>query len=162
MRSVGLALSFSGLLAITQVTSAYAAPLTSLSAAAKPLERASRMRSDVTEVRWRGGWGIGAGLLAGALIGSAFAAPYYYEPYPAYDGYVYSYGPAAYYYPGYAYRPYWGGYGWGGGPRFYTTYGYGAAPWGYTIRPHWRNSYDWQPRPWRRHHHGVIRVHHRW
>ena len=41
--------------------------------------------SDVTAVRWgRGGfgWGIGAGILGGAIIGGALAAPYYgYGPY---------------------------------------------------------------------------------
>jgi hypothetical protein len=61
MRHVGLALSLSGMMAITPVASAYAAPLTSLSAAAKPLQRASSLQSDVTEVRWRGGWELEPG-----------------------------------------------------------------------------------------------------
>jgi hypothetical protein len=160
MRSLGLALSFSAVLAITPVAGACATPLTPLSAAAKPASHPSSIQGGVTEVRWRGGWGIGAGLLAGALIGSALATPYYYDPYPAYDGYGYAYGPAGYY-PRYAYTPYWGGYGWGAGPGVYMTYGYAPAPWGYTMRHHWRHSDGWQPRRWRHHHHGVIRTHHR-
>jgi hypothetical protein len=91
--------------------------------------------TQTTDVAWRGhrggwGWGgpavgIGAGLAAGALIGSAVAgAPYggYYYDDP---GYVYAqpyaydaapaYGPGYY---GYGYR------GWGYGPC-YTNEGYG-------------------------------------
>ena len=37
---------------------------------------------------WRGGWGWGWGLggfAAGAIVGSALAAPYYYAPYGYYD-----------------------------------------------------------------------------
>jgi hypothetical protein len=69
---------------------AIAAPVTSLSAAAKP----TAQESDVVQVRfgrWHGGWGgwhagrgFPAGALAGALIGAAIAAPYYgggYYPY---------------------------------------------------------------------------------
>jgi hypothetical protein len=43
---------------------------------------------------WRGGWGwgVGAGFLAGALIGGALARPYYYAPGPYY------YAPGPYYY----------------------------------------------------------------
>src|SRR5262249_46551723 len=52
----------------------------------------------VTEtVQWRGfGWGLGAGLVAGAIVGGALAAPYYY-PAPVYVAPppVY-YGPPAY------------------------------------------------------------------
>jgi hypothetical protein len=53
---------------------------------------------------WRGGWGPGpfvGGLVAGAVVGSALAAPYYY-PY----GYgPYPYGPCAW-------RTVWNGYRW--------------------------------------------------
>lgn len=48
--------------------------------------------TNVEAVRWgRGfGWGLGAGLLGGAIVGGALAAPYYYgEPYyypPAVSG----------------------------------------------------------------------------
>lgn len=54
--------------------------------------------SNVESVRWgrRGfGWGLGAGLLGGAIVGGALAAPYYY-------GEPHYYPPAAYgpgYYP---------------------------------------------------------------
>jgi hypothetical protein len=64
---------------------------------------------------WRGGNWIGpaVGFAAGAAIGSALAAPYYYDSYaysPGYDGYAY--GPA---YSGYAYAP---GYRYNA-PRYY-------------------------------------------
>jgi len=87
--------------------------------------------SQTTDVRWRGhggwGWGgpavgIGAGLAAGALIGSAVAgAPYggYYYDEPGYvyaQPYGYDAGPT--YYGTYGYR------GWGRGPC-YTDEGYG-------------------------------------
>src|SRR4029077_11523155 len=61
--------------------------------------------TNVETVRWgRGfGWGLGAGLLGGAIVGGALAAPYYYgEPY------YYSYGgpyPPAAYGPGYSPAP---------------------------------------------------------
>ncbi len=49
-------------------------------------------------VRWRGGYGygIGAGVAAGMLLGAGIAArPYYYDPYygPAYYGPPVAYGP---------------------------------------------------------------------
>jgi hypothetical protein len=74
------------------------------------------------DARWRG-WGGPAlgGFIAGALIGSAFARPYYGYGYPAYYGYgypaYYSYGYPAY---GYSYPPYYGY-----GDRNYFGY-YGA------------------------------------
>jgi hypothetical protein len=48
--------------------------------------------------RW--GWGVGAGLVAGAIIGGALASPYYYGPGPYYAApgpYYYGPPPAAYY-----------------------------------------------------------------
>jgi hypothetical protein len=58
---------------------------------------------------WRGGyWGPGAGFVAGALIGGALAAPYYYGGYP----YGYGYGYGSPYGPGCAWRRVWNGYGW--------------------------------------------------
>jgi hypothetical protein len=56
--------------------------------------------SRVETVRWgRGfGWGVGAGLLGGAIVGGALASPYYYGDYSE----PYYYPPAAYgpgYYP---------------------------------------------------------------
>jgi hypothetical protein len=66
---------------------------------------------------WHGGWGRGwgwggaavAGIAAGALVGAAVAAPYYYPP-PAYYGYA----PYPYYGYGYgcAWRTVWNGYAW--------------------------------------------------
>jgi hypothetical protein len=66
----------------------------------------------------RGGYGVGiaAGLLGGAIIAGALAAP----PYYSWPGY---YGPA--YYPGYYY-----GAGYYYGPRYY----YGPGP-SYVVSP---------------------------
>jgi hypothetical protein len=70
------------------------------------------------DARWRG-WGPALGGFAvGALIGSAFARPYY-----AYPSYGYGYGPAY----GYGYPAY---YSYGYGPAYYSYsyppyYGYG-------------------------------------
>ena len=58
------------------------------------------------DARWRGWWGPALGGFAvGALVGSAFARPYYGYGYPAYYGY--SYPP----YYGYGDRNYFGYYG---------------------------------------------------
>jgi hypothetical protein len=62
-------------------------------ASAMPVADALAIRSavpvGVETVQWRGwGWGLGAGFVAGAVVGSALARPYYY----------YGYDP--YYYPG--------------------------------------------------------------
>jgi hypothetical protein len=137
------ALSLSGALVLGNQVPVQAAPVTALSAAAKPDGPAGQ----VVQVRfggfhgggfhggwgggfhrgwgggWRGGgwhgggwgWGLG-GLAAGALIGAAVASssPYYWgDPYYAYGGY-----PVAYAAP--VYRPYYGPYWrrrviWGGG-----------------------------------------------
>lgn len=54
----------------------------------------------ITPVRWRGGWGVGAGFAAGALLGAGIAGaygPYYYGP--AYYGPPVVYGPPAAYGP---------------------------------------------------------------
>lgn len=51
--------------------------------------------SNVETVRWGGrGWGFGAGVAAGAIVGGALLAPRYYGPGPYY------YGPGPYYAPG--------------------------------------------------------------
>lgn len=77
--------------------------------------------SNVETVRFYGrgfGWEFGAGVLGGAIIGGALAAPYYY-------GYSPYYYPPAYYgapYPAYAVPP----PGYGPPPP-----GYGAPPPGY-------------------------------
>jgi hypothetical protein len=82
------ALTVLGVAAVSNVASAapFAAPLA--------IEKAAG--TGVETVWGRGfGWGVGAGLLGGAIIGGALAAPYYYgAPY---------YGPG--YYPPPAYGP---------------------------------------------------------
>jgi hypothetical protein len=74
------------------------------------------------DARWRGGWGPALGGFAvGALVGSAFARPYY--AYPSYGygyGPYYGYGYPAYYSYSYSYPPYYGY-----GDRTYFGY-YGA------------------------------------
>jgi hypothetical protein len=87
--------------------------------------------ANIEAVRWGGrgyGWGIGAGLLGGAIIGGALAAPYYYGPGPYY--------PPAYYAPG----PYYPapGYGPGPGPAAYGAPGGDAVA--YCSRKY--RSYD--------------------
>jgi len=83
------ALTVLGVAAVSNVASAvpFAAPLAIENAAG----------TDVETVWGRGfGWGVGAGLLGGAIIGGALAAPYYYRA-------PYYYGPG--YYPPPAYGP---------------------------------------------------------
>ena len=83
--------------------------------AASAIGAATLATSGSAEARW-GWWGPGAvfgGLAAGAIVGGALAAPYYYPygyyRYPAYYPYP-AYGP-------YPYRPcrvrnVWNGYAW--------------------------------------------------
>jgi len=124
---------------------ANAAPLTPMSAAAKP----QATSTDVVQARfggwgggwhgggwgrgWHGGgwgWGLGAAL-AGAAIGAAVTAPYW----GGYDPYYYDTG-----YPAYGY-----GYGY---PAY--TYSYAAVPAITVVRPAWRRHYGWYHRPyWR-------------
>ncbi|MBV8696430.1 hypothetical protein [Bradyrhizobium sp.] len=101
---------------------AVAAPVTALSAAAKPMAQ----RSEQIPVRfggWHGGWhggaGFAAGALAGALIGGAIAAPYYGGGY--YPSYGYGYSDPAYTYDS----------GWA--PEAYPSYG----------TYHWNPHYRW-------------------
>jgi hypothetical protein len=128
------ALSVSGAVVLGISAPAHAAPMTPLSAAATPAARAG----NAVQVRfgggfrggfggfrggfggWRGGYGWGGAALAGAVIGGALAAPYYYgSPYYGY-GYGYPYGysrvvvaPGYGYYGGYPYyRRAYGYYGW--------------------------------------------------
>jgi hypothetical protein len=101
-------------------------------AAASTIAVAAVATPTTADARW-GWWGGAAvlgGLAAGAIIGSAFARPYYgYGYYPAYGygGYyapAYSgyYAPAYGYYPAYsgyyAPRPYYGCWRWRGGYRY--------------------------------------------
>jgi hypothetical protein len=63
---------------------------------------------------WHGGWGWGGpavGFAAGALIGSALAAPYYYGGGYAPYGY-YGYAPYPYAGPTCVWRSVWNGYTW--------------------------------------------------
>jgi BA14K-like protein len=83
--------------------------------------------SSIERVGWGWGWGWGApaavagGLVAGALVGSALASPYYYRPwpyyYPYYPGPYYAPAPAGYYAPGYGSAP-------GGGAAAYCLQRY--------------------------------------
>jgi hypothetical protein len=87
--------------------------LTAMNASAMPVNAGLNTVAPgaVETVRWGGrgwGWGLG-GFAAGAIIGSAIAAPYYYGGgypygayYPAYPAYGYP-PPAAPYYGGPAY-----------------------------------------------------------
>jgi hypothetical protein len=82
---------------VASFTSATAAPVVD----ALAIKNAAAI--DVEQVQWRGfGWGFGAGLLGGAIIGGALARPYYYGPGPYYYG-----PPGPYYYgpPAPAYAP---------------------------------------------------------
>ena len=129
-RKIAVTLSLIAAMSLSAFAPANSAPLTALSAAAKPSDPA------VQQVRWGGwhgggwgggwGWGFGA-LAAGALIGGALAAATtpYYDPY--YYGYGYGY-PAYGYAPGYAYS--------------YPAYGY--------SRPYGAYAYH---RPYVRHRH---------
>jgi len=127
MRTLKLAtvLSVAGAMALVSAAPVRAAPITPLSAAAKP-----NTQNGVATIPvrwgggwgrwgggwgrgWGGGWGLGLGALAaGALIGSAIASPFtyggYYPSYgygyPGYDvGYGYGYGSPYGYSPSYSY-----------------------------------------------------------
>jgi hypothetical protein len=82
--------------------------LTALVAAAT-IAGAAMATSAPAEARWGGGWGWGlGGFAAGAIVGSALAAPYYYGGYP----YGYYGAPYPYYGPPCVWRRVWNGYGW--------------------------------------------------
>jgi len=97
------------------------APTASALPAAPGVALQNAVPSQIQTVRWgRGwGWGVGGGFVAGAIIGSALAAPYYYGPGPYYyGGGPYYYGPGPYYpapAPGYYDGPAAPAY-YGGGP----------------------------------------------
>jgi hypothetical protein len=85
--------------------------------------------TNTVDVRYYGyGGGLFAGLAIG-MIGAAVASQYYYPPYYSYPGAYYypryygyyprAYYGSGYYYPGYAYGPYYRSYGWYGGPALY-------------------------------------------
>lgn len=93
-----------------------------------PLALKSAIASNVENVWWRRGpgwgWGLGAGLLGGAIIGGALAAPYYY-----------GYGP---YYP----APYYGPGPYEGYPAPAPAYGPGPGPGGDAYCAQKYRSYD--------------------
>jgi hypothetical protein len=144
---IAAALSFAAAISLASLP-VQAAPLTALSAAAKP----AAQDSNFTQVRWGGwhgggiGFGIGA-LAAGALIGAAVTSPYYYGGYsPYYGGYSPYYAGYPAYYGGYSY-----GYPYGYSSAYYPSYSYSyyrPRYRHYAYRHHWRNSY------------GMYRVHH--
>jgi hypothetical protein len=79
--------------------------------AAASLAVAAVATSGPAEAWGRGGWGWGWGLggfAAGAIVGSALAAPYY-NPYGYYGYYGYGPYPPA---PACVWRRVWNGYGW--------------------------------------------------
>ena len=71
----------------------------------------------------RGWWGPAIGAFAvGAIIGSAFARPYYYGGY--YPSYSYGYASYGYGYPSYGYAPAYSGYAYAPRP-YYSCWRYG-------------------------------------
>jgi hypothetical protein len=142
--SRAMAVVVAGATAIAGALPASAAPVLTNTAAVK-----QALPGDVLDVRWRGGGGaFFGGLLAGGLIGAAFARPYYYGGYPYGYGYGYGYAPYAYgysypYYSSYGYGyPYGGGY-YGGGYYGGGYYGGGYGGWrGYGLRGYgWRGAH---------------------
>lgn len=140
-KSRAMAVVVAGATAIAGALPASAAPVLTNTAALK-----QALPGDVQDVRWRGGGGaFFGGLIAGGLIGAAFARPYYYG-YPGYyGGYGYGYAPYAY---GYSY-PYYSSYGYGypyGGSYYGGSYyggggGYYGGWRGYGLRGYgWRGA----------------------
>jgi hypothetical protein len=70
--------------------------------AATTIAVATMATSGTAEARWWGPGPVVGGFVAGAIVGSALAAPYYY-PYGYYG--PYPYGPCVW-------RTYWNGYRW--------------------------------------------------
>ena len=104
-----LRVGIAGALALSTVAPAAAAPVLTLAAAVR-----DAVPDRVTEVRWRRGGAVAAGVIGGLALGAAIAASrpyygarYYYGPgYRAPPYYYYgSYGPPAVYEP-YSYRYY--------------------------------------------------------
>jgi hypothetical protein len=139
-KSRAMAVVVAGATAIAGALPASAAPVLTNTAALK-----QALPGEVQDVRWRGGGAFFGGLIAGGLLGAAFARPYYYG-YPSYYGYGYGYGYApyayGYSYPYYSYGsgyPYGGYYGGGGG--YYgggRGYGWRGAGFGHFAHAHHR------------------------
>jgi hypothetical protein len=107
-----VACALSAALVASQISPAAAGPMPTNVATMK-----SMVADGPIQVYWRGrGWGIGAGLLAGAVIGGAIAnSNYGYYGSPYYGGYGYSYPSYGYAYPSYGYAS----------PSYgYPSYGY--------------------------------------
>jgi hypothetical protein len=122
MRSVvktsALALGIAGAIALSAANVAQAASIPPLTAAVK-----NAAADNVTEVRWRGGWGwgpgIGFGIAGAAIAGAAIAGgPWYGGYYPAY-GYYPPYYAAPY---PYVRRPYWRSRAYWGVPYYRSAY----------------------------------------
>jgi hypothetical protein len=113
-----------------QMGMAAAAPLPTHVAAMK-----SAAAGGPIQVQWYGGWGWGAGAIAGAIIGGAIASSAF--------GY---YGPPAYYY-GYP-QPYYGGYYYPRAAYYAPDYGY--PYYGYYARPYavYPRYYGWRGDYW--------------
>jgi hypothetical protein len=116
-RAMGVATA--GALILSSIAPAASAPVVSAGAAALK----SATGPQVTDVRWRGGWGgaVAAGIIGGLALGAIASAPYY----------SYGYAPYGYGYAPYGYAPTY--YGYYGGPAYYGYgygYGYGKQrPW---------------------------------
>jgi hypothetical protein len=124
VKTFGLGLAC--MIAVGTANPAHSASLPSLTAALK-----NTGVDNMTEVRWRRGWGWGPGIalgIAGAVLAGAALAggPYGYGGYPVYGGGYYP-GYSGYYPPPYAVYgvPYGGYYGYYGYRGCVTDDGYG-------------------------------------
>ena len=117
------------------------------SADAVPLAASLSLRDASTPlvqtVQWRRwGWGVGAGVVAGAIVGSAIARnSYYYGGCPAYS---YGYGS-----PGYSYGYASPGYSYGYASPGYS-YGYASPGYSYGYASSAYSGYAYAPRVYRR------------
>jgi hypothetical protein len=110
------------------------------SAGAMPLAASLSLRDASTPlaqtVQWRRrGWGVGAGIVAGAIVGGAIArSSYYYGGYPAYSYGYGGYSGYSYGYPAYSYDYASPAYSYGGYPGY--SYGYASPAYsGYAYAP---------------------------
>jgi hypothetical protein len=133
-RTTSTAMVFAGSLLAFTVTPTAAAPLPTIVAALKQDDGAV-LKTHYPGYGWgyRGyGWGVGAGFLAGALIGGAIAAPYAYGGPYVYGSYAYPRPAYDYAYPAYGYSSAYYGYArpyYYGAPYYYYGYGGRHRPW---------------------------------
>jgi hypothetical protein len=116
-----LAAGVAGMLVASAVVPATAAPVLSNTALVK-----SAGEGYVTDVRWRGGGAVAAGVLGGLALGALASGAYYGRPYyppPYYAPPYYGPPPAAYYVPEYDVAPpvYYRSYS--GGDRLHNSVG---------------------------------------